>query len=125
MTWLLGFLKSWKVWVSIAGAGVLIVVFLYVMNQAEAVGELQSEVDRKQEKIESLADTLEQEQKQHMKELAARDAGLIAQEAAIKGAKARASALAQQLNKARRDDAQMDTCLSLDLPAAVIDRLPK
>lgn len=125
MTAILGFLKSWKVWASLGGVIVILVAGWYVLHLASSVGELRSELDRKQEQVEQITADMQAEQQQHETELAARDAGMMAKDAAIEDAKNRASALSQQLSKARQADATLDACLSHDLPDAVLERLPK
>lgn len=119
----LGMLKSWQLWVAVAGVAGIAAVIGIGLHQAQAIGELEAKVATKQAAIDELGNQLEAQDERHQQALAARDAALVAERAHVRDAEARTRSLANEIKKARATDEQIDACMGMQLPGGIADSL--
>lgn len=124
--WVIGLLPA-KAWLAlavlalVAGAGWL--GASTITDQAARISALEAEVANKRAAIQELGDQLGDQQQRHARELAARDAALVAERAHAQAAKARARTLTHQIDEARNADDAVDACMGMALPAGIADSL--
>ncbi|WP_280565281.1 hypothetical protein [Chromohalobacter sp. 48-RD10] len=119
----LGLLKSRRLWLTVAGVAGAAAVVGIGLHQAQSIGALEAEVATKQATIDDLGNQLEAQDERHQQELAARDAALVAERAHARDAEARTRSLAAEIKKARGADEQINTCMGVQLPGGIADRL--
>ncbi|MDR5887549.1 hypothetical protein [Vreelandella janggokensis] len=120
---MIGLLRSWKLWAGlalVAGAAGVVAVGL---DQAHTIGEQRAEMESQQALVESLGYQLQAQQRQHEKNLAARDAALVAEREHARAAQQRAKTLSTQINQERAANAELDACMGLQLPDSIAERL--
>lgn len=120
---LLSWLKSWKLWLAIGLVLFGVWIATTILDQAKQVGALEADIDTQQLVIEGLGIQLGQQERQHEKELAARDAAIVAAQKMARDAEERAVHLEDQFTQARATDADIDACMGMPLPAGIADSL--
>lgn len=119
----LGLLKSWRLWAGLGVVLALAATAALVVHQSRAIGGLEAEVVTKQATIHEMGNRLTSQERQHERELSARNQAIAAERAHARQAKDRAATLAQQINNARDADGDVDACMGMALPAGIADSL--
>ncbi|WP_147408760.1 hypothetical protein [Kushneria sinocarnis] len=126
MRWVAG-LMPLKAWLGIGSVALLGAVGWWgistITSQADTIGQQSAQLQARTQRIESLTHRLDQQRREHQREIKARDAAVTAQRQQAQEAQKRANELDERIDQARGRDGDVDACMGMQLPAAVADSL--
>lgn len=115
--------------IALYGGGLLLVilgawwVIGTILGQADTIAAQREQISQRDERIESLGRTLEQQHQQYQQDIAARDSAVEAQRQQAQAASQRAESLADVIDQSRVESGDVDACMGMQLPDAIADGL--